>query len=150
MGFAGMATKRRGWPSICRNDGIERTHSNLLGWAGGRRIRRNAADRCRRAGGSRSFHTSRHRCSRSRNCPARQIGHAAARKHRLFDMRARTWPRAWAFAYPGFPRHHVLLRLRRRYRRILSEVSRPDSDEKRYRESRWGFRCRCNEGSSDL
>jgi len=58
MGLAGLAAKRRKWFPIRGGDGIERAHSPLLGRAGQRRVRRNAADHGRGTAGSGCLHTS--------------------------------------------------------------------------------------------
>ena len=84
------------------------------------------------------------------HCAARQGRRAPARQHRLFDVRARTRPRAGTRAHAGFPRHHVLLRVWRRRCRILRPVSRPDSHEKRHRGGLRAFRRRRESHSSNI
>ena len=64
------------------------------------------------------------------HCAARQGRRAPARQHRLFNVCARTRPRAGTRTHARFPRHYVLLRVWRRYCRVLWPVSSQDSHKK--------------------
>jgi hypothetical protein len=49
-----------------------------------------------------------------------------------FDLPSRIWPRAGARSHTGFPRHHVLLRVRRRRRPVFWPLPRADSLQERH------------------
>ena len=112
MGSVGVRLGRQTAPHPDTRQSASPASPPVLGDRQQRTLRRNAHDRGQRR-------TRRGGVCAAHGSPARRERSAAARRHRVSDVRPRNGPRARARPHRELRRHHVQLSVWRRYRGVL-------------------------------